>query len=377
MGLKRILAADAIARLAEFDAVIDARSESEFAEDRLPGAVNWPVLNDAERVSVGTQYKQESPFEARKRGAVIAARNIAQHVETNLMHQPRDWKPLVYCWRGGQRSGSLSLILDQIGFSVNVLEGGYREFRRAIVAELDLLPLPLHFRVVIGRTGSAKSRLLQALHSQGEQVLDLEALACHKGSVLGPMPGQPQPSQKRFETLVWQSLRGFDPSRPVYAEGESRTIGRLRVPERLLECMRAAACVQVQMPLEARVQFLLDDYAYFVADVESFCERLNALREVRGGAVIARWQAEARSGQLASVVQELLTEHYDPVYLRSIHRNFVQVGSALALDLPDAEPATLVAAAHQLMALPMPPAAPPAPDPAPTEPAASSIAPAS
>jgi len=354
MGLKRITATEALGRLADFDTVIDARSESEFAEDRLPQAVNWPVLNDAERHIVGFQYKQVSPFAARKQGAVLAARNIAQHVETQLVHRPRDWKPLVYCWRGGQRSGSLSLVLDQIGFSVNVLEGGYREFRRAIVAELEHLPLSMHFRVVIGRTGSAKSRLLHALHEQGEQVLDLEALACHKGSVLGPMPGQPQPSQKRFETLVWEALRGFDPGRPVYAEGESRTIGRLRVPEPVLESLRAATCVQVEMALASRVQFLLGDYDYFVADVESFCERLNALRELRGAAVITRWQTEARAGQLAGVVQELLTEHYDPVYLRSIQRNFKQFDKAEALNLPDGSPDTLRTAARRLAAMPMP-----------------------
>ncbi len=352
MGLKRILASDAIPRLAEFSAVIDARSESEYAEDRLPGAVNWPTLNDAQRQAIGTEYKQASPFEARKRGAVLAARNIASHVEARLMHQARDWKPLVYCWRGGQRSGSLAAVLDQIGFSVTVLEGGYREFRRAMLVELEPLPLKFEWRAVIGRTGSAKSRLLQALQAQGEQALDLEALACHKGSVLGPMPGQPQPTQKRFETLVWEALRAIDPSRPVYVEGESRTIGRLRVPERLLECVRAARCIQVEMPLSARVDFLLIDYAYFVADTESFCERLNALRELRGNAVVARWQEQARAGDLAPVVRELLTEHYDPVYLRSMQRNFQHFDQALTLDLPDGLPATLQSAARGLVTPP-------------------------
>lgn len=351
MGLKRIVAADAIARLAEFSTVIDARSESEYAEDRLPGAVNWPTLNDAQRHSVGTQYQQQSPFEARKRGAVLAARNIAGHVEAHLMLKPRDWRPLVYCWRGGQRSGSLATVLDQIGFSVTVLEGGYREFRRAVLVELETRPLPFEWRAVIGRTGSAKSRLLQALQMQGEQVLDLEAIACHKGSVLGPLPGQPQPSQKRFETLVWQALQAFDTARAVYVEGESRTIGRLRVPERLLECVRAARCIQVAMPLSARVDFLLVDYAHFVEDRESFSERLNALRELRGNAVVTRWQEQALAGDLAPVVQELLTEHYDPVYLRSMQRNFKHFDEALTLDLPDGLPTTLQAAARGLAPL--------------------------
>jgi tRNA 2-selenouridine synthase len=350
MGLKRITAAEAITRLTEFDAVIDARSESEFAEDRLPGAVNWPVLDDEQRHLVGTEYKQASPFDARKRGAALAARNIARHVETHVMAHPRTWRPLVYCWRGGQRSGALANVLDQIGFTVHVLEGGYREFRRAVLADLQTLPAALQWRVVCGRTGSAKSRLLQALRATGEPVLDLEALACHRGSVLGPLPGQPQPSQKAFETQLWQTLRSFDPTRPVHAEGESRTIGRLRVPEVLLQRLRAAPCVQVQMPLAARVAFLLDDYAHFVHDVDSFCERLAALREVRGAEVVDRWQAEARAGRLPAVVEELLTVHYDPIYERSMQRNFAGFSSALTLDLPHVTPATLAAAAAALTA---------------------------
>jgi tRNA 2-selenouridine synthase len=242
----------------------------------------------------------------------------------------------------------LATVLDQIGFSVNVLEGGYREFRRAVIADLQVRPATFQWRVVIGRTGSAKSRLLQALGAQGEQVLDLEAIACHKGSVLGPLPGQPQPSQKRFETLVWQALGALDPARPVYVEGESRTIGRLRVPERLLEGLRAATCIQIDMPLAARVDFLLVDYAHFVTDTESLCDRLDALRELRGKAVITRWQEQARAGDLAPVVQELLTEHYDPVYLRSMQRNFKHFDHALPLALADGLPATLQAAARGL-----------------------------
>ena len=349
MSLRRVLAADTIGGLAGFDAVIDARSESEFAEDHLPGAVNWPVLNDAERGAIGTEYKQASPFDARKRGAALAALNIARHVQTQVMPLPRSWRPLVYCWRGGQRSGSLALVLDQIGFGVQLLEGGYREFRRAVLAELLTLPATLQFRVLLGRTGSAKSRLLHALAAAGAQVLDLEALANHRGSVLGLVPGQPQPSQKAFETQVWQALRGFDPARVVYAEGESRTIGRLRVPEPLLVRLRASACVQVQMPLAARVNFLLDDYAHFVNDAESFCERLQALRELRGAETVDRWQREARAGHLALVVEELLTAHYDPVYLKSMQRNFSGFAQAPVLGLADASPASLRAAARMLI----------------------------
>ena len=349
MSLRRITAADALTRLGEFNAVIDARSESEHAEDRLPGAVNWPVLTDVQRADIGTQYKQASPFDARKRGAVMAARNIASHVETHAADLPRSWKPLVYCWRGGQRSGSLALVLGEIGFQVSVLEGGYREFRRAVLAELETLPAQFSYRVLCGRTGSAKSRLLQALAAQGEQVLDLEGLACHRGSVLGPEPGRPQPSQKAFETQLWQALRNLQPERPVYVEGESRTIGRLRVPEQLMVAVRAAPCLQVQMPLAARVAFLLQDYAHFVSDTESFCARLAALRELRGAAVVEDWQHRARAGKVAGVVEELLTLHYDPVYERSMQRNFSHYAQARAVHLPDGSTPTLLGAARQLV----------------------------
>ncbi len=361
MALHRITAADALAQYGDFNCVIDARSESEYAEDHLPGAVNWPTLNDDERALVGTEYKQVSPFDARKRGAALAAMNIARHVQTHVMQHPRGWRPLVYCWRGGQRSGALSTVLGEIGFTVRMLEGGYRAFRREVLDQLQSLPATLNYRVLCGPTGSAKSRLLQALAAQGAQVLDLEALACHRGSVLGPLPGQPQPSQKAFETAVWHTLRGFDPARPVFAESESRTIGRLRVPETLLVQLRGSPCIRLHMVLPARVCFLLQDYPHFVADVELFCRQLQALTELRGAQTVQRWQALARaqaatgtpldpaaSGPLAQVVQELLEQHYDPVYLRSMQRNFTHFAQAQDLVLSDAAAATLMRSSQAL-----------------------------
>ncbi len=348
MALKRIAADEAIARWPEFDAFIDARSESEYAQDHLPGAVNWPTLNDAERHEVGSTYKQVSTFEARKRGAVLAARNIARHLEREGPPLARTWKPLVYCWRGGQRSASLATVLDAVGFATHVLEGGYVEFRRAVLRELLTQPAAFDFRVLCGRTGSAKSRLLQALAARGTQVLDLEALANHKGSVLGLTPGAVQPTQKAFETAVWSALRKLDPRQPVWAESESRTIGRLRVPEALLLRLRAAPCVQVDMPTPARVAFLLQDYGYFVQDTASFCARLAALRELRGAETVARWQQWAEQGDHGQVVTELLEQHYDPIYLRSMARNYTQFTQAQPLHLPDGGAHTLAAAAAEL-----------------------------
>jgi tRNA 2-selenouridine synthase len=349
MSLSRISGAQAARQWPSFSAIIDARSPCEFALDHLPGASNWPTLTDDERHAVGTEYKQVSAFEARKRGAVLAARNIAQHVQEHAMGLPRDWRPLVYCWRGGQRSGALALVLSEIGFAVQVIDGGYVAFRRALLAELETLPLALDLHVLCGRTGTAKSRLLQALAAQGAQVLDLEALACHRGSVLGPVPGQPQPSQKAFETRLWHALRLLDPGRPVYAEGESRTIGRLRIPEALLVQLRAAPCIRPDLGVEARVDFLLQDYAHYVQDVESFCERLQVLRELRGAAVVQAWQDQARAGQWRTVVRELLQQHYDPIYERSMPRNFPGYTQAMPLALAAADPASLADAARRII----------------------------
>lgn len=341
MRLHRIGIEDALARLATFDAVIDARSPTEHALDHLPGALNWPVLDDEERRIVGTEYTQLSAFEARKRGAAIAARNIARHLEREGAALGPAWKPLVYCWRGGQRSGSLALVLAQVGFEVHVLEGGYRAFRRRVLADLEDAGAGLDFRVLCGRTGTGKSRLLQALASRGAQVLDLEALAEHRGSVLGSMPDRPQPSQKAFETRLWQTLRGFDPIHPVFVESESRTIGRLRLPEPLLLRMRAAPCLRVEMSLAARVALLREDYAHFVADTPALCERLDTLREARGHACVEAWQALARAGDIDALVTALLETHYDPVYLRSMARNYGRFDQAHELPVEDGSPAAL------------------------------------
>jgi tRNA 2-selenouridine synthase len=319
---------------APLDGIIDARSESEYALDHLPGAVNWPSLDDEQRAQVGTEYKQVSAFEARKRGAVLVARNIARHLERHIADKPRHWKPLVYCWRGGQRSGALALVLGQIGFDVQVLEGGYRAFRRRVRADLETAGEGLALRVLCGTTGSGKSRLLQALAARGGQVVDLEMLACHRGSVLGALPGQGQPSQKQFETRVWASLRSLDPGRPVFIESESRMIGRLRVPEALLLRMRAAPCIRLSLPTAERVEGLMDDYPHFVREPSRLAERLDGLREVRGHAVVDAWQARLAQGAVREVVGELLQDHYDPIYLRSMSRNFVHFAAAPELALP-------------------------------------------
>jgi tRNA 2-selenouridine synthase len=349
MSVRTIAAAEAMARLAEFDTIIDARSEAEHAEDHLPGAVNWPSLDNAQRHEVGTLYKQVSPFDARKRGAALVAANIARHIERDVMDKPRHWKPLVYCWRGGQRSGALSLVLGQIGFHVHLVEGGYKAFRSALLAELPALVQQLQYQVVCGPTGSGKTRLLQALEAAGAQVLDLEGLASHRSSVLGLIPGQPQPSQKRFDTLVWQKLRGFDAQRPVYVESESRKVGNLAVAEPLIQAMRASPCLRIDLPDDERVQLLLEDYAFFSRDPELFCERLDALVQLRGREQVQAWQQQVRAGAIEPVVRELLLKHYDPGYAGSTQRNFRQFGEARVLVPRDRTAQAMAEVARELV----------------------------
>ncbi len=350
MTVQRISAIDAIARLGEFDAVLDARSPAEYALDRLPGAASWWVLDDDERREVGTEYKQVAPFEARKRGAAMVARNIARHLDAHAGPLPRSWKPLVYCWRGGQRSGALAWFLDQVGFRTHVVDGGYKAFRHAVIDELDRLPARFVWQVVAGRTGSGKTHLLQALQRHGGQVLDLEGLARHRGSVLGLLPGEPQPSQKGFETAVWQALRGFDPAQPVFVESESRKVGNLRVPEALMLAMRASPhVIRVELPDDERLRWLLQDYAFFFDDVPLFERQLQALVTLRGRETVQRWCEQARAGQWAEVYGDLMRQHYDPGYLSSMRRNFAGFDQARVLEIARADDAACDAAAAALL----------------------------
>ena len=350
MSLVAIPAAQAVAELARFDAVIDARSESEYAHDHLPGARNWPTLDDAQRAAVGTLYKQVGSFEARRLGAPMAAANIARHIATHAAGLGRDWRPLVYCWRGGKRSGALAIVLDQIGYRVSLIEGGYKAFRAAMLADLEQRVAQLRLRVVCGTTGSGKTRLLHALARAGEQVLDLEDLACHRSSVLGAVPGVPQPSQKGFDTRIWDVLRAIDPQRPVYVESESRKVGNVAVPLSLIERMRAAPCLVARLPDDERVALLMEDYRNFVDDPVAFCERLDVLTELRGKAVVTRWKTLVQAGSVDTVVRELLQLHYDPGYLQSMRRNFAAFEAAPAWDIEDRSPAAMDRAAAAIVA---------------------------
>jgi tRNA 2-selenouridine synthase len=324
---------EVVARLHEFNTVVDARSPAEYAEDHLPRAISAPVLDDAQRARVGTVNAERGAFEAKRLGAAIVSRNIGDLLDRLFADRDRHWRPLVYCWR------------------TTVLEGGYKAFRRRVIADLDARPAGLRFVVVGGRTGSAKSRLLERLAARGEQVLDLEALASHRGSVLGGLPGAPQPSQRRFETLLWDGLRELDASRPVFVESESRKVGRVQVPEALIHAMRASRVAVVEAEVDARARFLLAEYEHFRADVPGLLALLDCLVPLHGAERVGAWKALVTGDRWLELVQRLLVEHYDPSYDRSMRRNFGRLPEAATVRLDGTDDGALDRAAEALAAL--------------------------
>jgi tRNA 2-selenouridine synthase len=331
---------------AGFDTIIDVRSPSEFAEDHLPGAVSMPVLSDEERAEVGTIYTQESPFRARKIGAALVARNAARHIEERLMGYDGGWRPLVYCWRGGQRSGSFASILKQIGWRVETLEGGYRSWRRLVVGRLYDAELGLRIVRLDGYTGTAKTALLAEVAALGGQVIDLESLARHRGSILGDVEGE-QPSQKGFETVLVQALDGLDPSRPVLIEAESARIGSVRVPPALWTAMKGSPRIVVEAPVEARAVFLAQEYADLAADAPALTERLDGLRAIAGHETVDCWLVMLSQGRLTDLSEALIRQHYDPAYGR-LRRG--DEGDVIArVELPDLDAKTRHDAARRIL----------------------------
>lgn len=320
------------------DAIIDVRSPGEFADDHIPGAVNHPVLNDAERAEVGTIYKQVSAFEAKKVGAAMVARNIGTHIDAAFRSKPKGWKPLIYCWRGGSRSGAMAHILRSVGWSALQLEGGYKSWRGQVIHDLETLPGQFRYHVICGRTGSGKSRMLEALSEMGAQVLDLERLAAHKGSVLGDLPEELQPAQKLFESRIWRDLSGFDPSRPVYIEAESKKVGNLRVPQPLIEKMWLGTCFEVVTPPALRAQLLREEYAHLIADKDLLFFKLDCLKGLHAAQQIALWKGLANAAKWDEFVADMLANHYDPAYQRSMFTNYVNARGAVTLPILNISP---------------------------------------
>lgn len=327
------------------DSIIDVRAPSEFAEDHIPGSLNMPVLTDAQRAEVGMIYVQDSPFNARKIGGALVAQNTAQHLQGPLAAHEGSWQPLVYCWRGGQRSGAFATILDQVGWRVQLLKGGYRSYRRLVVRLLYEDTLPHRIQLIDGGTGTAKTRLLDHLREAGGQVLDLESLANHRGSLFGGT-AQPQPSQKMFESRLAEGLCALDPARITWVEAESSKIGERLVPPALWAAMQSAPRLRLQAPVAARARFLTRAYSDLTTDAARLREQVDQLRPYHATEVVERWHQQAKDGAWEALASGLITAHYDPRYAKSAARSDVPV---TALSLNDLEDETLAATARRLI----------------------------
>lgn len=313
---------------ADFDEIIDVRTPLEYAEDHIPGAINAPVLSNEERVIIGTMFKQASAHEATRQGAAMVARNIARHLDTLFGDKPANWKPLIYCWRGGKRSASMTTWFNLIGWKARQLEGGYKSYRRWVLQNLETQPPAFNYFVLTGHTGTGKTRLLHALARQGAQVLDLEALAQHRGSILGAVPHRSQPSQKGFDSALLEVLARFDTDRPVFVEAESKRIGQITLPLSLVTRMHDSECIRVTARLDERVAFLLQDYRNLFDDREQFKQKLTLLTSLHGKDVIRRWHEMIELDAREALFRELIELHYDPAYARSSGGHFKRLNAA-------------------------------------------------
>jgi tRNA 2-selenouridine synthase len=332
-----------------YDLIIDARSPREFEEDHIPGAINLPVVNNEEYAEVGTLHRTD-PMAAYQIGVCYSLRNIARHIEQHLPSFGRKSKILVYCFRGGKRSRLWFDALDTIGYRVEKLKGGWKGYRRWVNEQLQTVPGNYRYIVLSGPTGCGKTRLLTALHAAGAQVLDLEGLAVHRGSVIGAVPGKEQPSQKLFDSMLLRQLTEFDPAKPIWVEAESKKIGERQLPDALLAAMRGGLTIAVDAPMPQRVLLWREDYRHFEEDPAALITRLAYLRPLVGGEEFSEWQALAERREIVELFERLMRNHYDPTYRRSILRNYPAIDASPKVALDDLSAAGLMPVAQSMRA---------------------------
>ena len=329
MTIKRVKFSDI--QIHDFDDVIDVRSPLEFEDDRIPGSINLPVLSNAEREMIGTMYKQKSKFEAKKLGASIVSKNISDHLKNYLYNKSRDWLPLIYCWRGGQRSYALATILDQIGWKVEVVDGGYKSFRKH-VSEFLNNNIEHYFLILItGNTGTAKTKMLNLIEERNGQTIDLESLANHKGSVFGSQ-GQKQPSQKLFETLIYDKVKNLKTGEPIFVEAESNKIGNLHIPKEFWKLMKSSPQIEISATVEQRAQFLVEEYSEITSDLDLLEKQITSLSTIAGPKVVESWLQMAKNKEFIELAKQLIEKHYDPRYKRGLLREKKEVFATLRLD---------------------------------------------
>ena len=301
----------------DFDDIIDVRAPSEFKEDHIPGAINLPVLTDEQHHEVGLLHAS-SPFEARRLGATLITENIHLHLKNHLSQKNSEFAPLLYCWRGNMRSNSMAVVFRSIGWRARILNGGYKAWRKWLITDLSrsISSSKPELIVLGGLTGCGKTRLLHELKKQGAQILDLEGLANHRGSILGNAPDSAQPTQRRFDSLLWSAFQDYDPNRPVFTEAESNRIGRLQLPASLWKRLGESRLVLLDLPLPERARILADDYRHFIDDPNSLKETLSGLTRLRGKTLIETWFQQIDSSDWSSFLQSILIDHYDLAYRR-------------------------------------------------------------
>lgn len=292
--------------------IIDVRSPGEFAHAHIPGAINIPLFDNEERALVGTKYKQMGKDAAVLLGLDLVGPKLAGFVKESRMLNSRTKEVLVHCWRGGMRSGSFAWLLNTSGLKASILDGGYKAYRNTVLMGLAE---PRQLLILGGKTGSGKTDILHELARQGEQIIDLEGLAHHKGSTYGAIGQLPQPATEQFENLIFDQWRQLDPTRRIWLEDESRNVGSCFIPQPLWQQMRTAAVAFVDMPKEARIDRLVREYTGI--DHQLLIEATERISRRLGGKV-TKDALDALTRQDYATVADLTLDYYDKAYLHGL-----------------------------------------------------------
>ncbi len=294
---------------------VDVRTPLEFAEDHIPGAVNVPLLSNEERVEIGILHKQSGPQAARKRGLELTSPRFPQIVAEIELHACG--RPiLVYCWRGGLRSRTVATILDLTGYEAVQLFGGYKSYRNHVVSYFDNFIPSGPLVVIHGLTGVGKTSFLKCLYASKYTIVDLEGLACHRGSAFGALGLEQPPGQKRFESILWDALRKGPEGIPVIVEGESRRIGRLSLPGNMYEVMNRGIRVWCEASIETRVSRLIEEYGRLEYK-EGMSEALFRISRKLGSHKYSEISGFLDNWDMEPFMAELLNSYYDRVYYKT------------------------------------------------------------